>query len=88
MKRTADSVNAFFLNARIFFFFPQALSQVTHGKEPLMFCRKQSPFGNVHCKLKDGILAFPIGSKRLTISYLLFLFGRAQILKSKREIIS
>ena len=47
MKRTADSVNAFLLNARIFFF-PKALSQVTHGKEPLMFCRKQSPFVNVH----------------------------------------
>lgn len=70
------------------FFSPQVLSQVTHGKEPLMFCKKQSPFGNVRCKLKDGILAFPIASKRHTISYLLFLFGKAQILKSKRKIIS
>lgn len=69
-------------------FSPQALSQLTHGKDPLMFCRKQSPLGNVHGKLKDGVLVFPIASKRHTISYLLFLFGKAQIPKSKREIIS
>lgn len=50
-----------------------------------MFCRKQFPFGNAHCKLKDGILAFPIASKKHPISYLLFLFGKAQIPKERED---